>query len=493
MKTKRILNIVLLLGMMLSVSFSANAQLGNLGKKLKNKVEKSVNSTATDKKEAVKTDTKAADVAASEKTTEKTTENTQQKKDESVNGSPYSGMKTDLGTIPDFEKKFVASPEAKAEDPKAADPTILQGYTKSIGDIHALYENLSDKKLFPFQPYYKYKPLYEMDEKTNDDALRRVFEHYMMEILSADLSVKPYDMLQTFRPDDNTYIPITDVPRYAKTTRYLCDPYSIQAFAQFAFMVLPFHAYIVKGSLRYPMDDVNEGIISKKQNMMLPSRDYTKQRDNREDLAIFLAARLLNINDLCNLEKKLLSVVDDVIAKCGQTTDKAAQEALTFYACIYSIEAQEIYNRIIKEHKDYNPDDNEMRQLNLLIAKNADVSGAQLRKFKDMKNSLPAQAFPASKMNNAALLAACVKAARAMYPKEDASAVSIIESEWMIDRDNFGNILRRRVSAWVNIKDPETGKRVARNYGFAQPYQGGGKYGSTIFYGVGTLKGFDIK
>jgi hypothetical protein len=79
--------------------------------------------------------------------------------------------------------------------------------------------------------------------------------------------------------------------------------------------------------------------------------------------------------------------------------------------------------------------------------------------------------------------------AKSADPKaDDATAVSIIEG-WMIDRDALGNILRRRLSAWVNIKDPETGKRVARNYGFAQQYEGGGKYGSTIFYGVGTLNG----
>src|SRR5574344_2433996 len=479
MKTRKILRILLLVVIMIAVSFNAEAQFGNFGKKLKNKVEKTV------KESADKTTDKAKD-NATDAVGGKLSEST------GVGSNSYSGWKSDIGTFPDFDKTFKASAEAKAADPKADDATILPGYTKSIGDIHALYENLSDKNVFPFQPYFNYKPLYEMDDKTNDDALRRVFEYYTMEMLSADISVKPYTLVQTFRPDDNTYIPVTDVPRYAKTTRYLCDPRSMQAFAQFAYMVLPFKSITFMVHYKFPMDDANAGIISKKQKMMLPSRDYYKQRDNREDMAITLAVRLLKIKDLCEFEKKILHAIDDIIGKCATVTDKDALDALTYYTCIYSIEVKEIYNRIIKADKDYNINDNEMRELDMSIAANNDVLLKQLRKFTAMRNASPAQAFPASKMNDAALMAACVKAARAMYPKEDATAVSIIEG-WMIDRDAFGNILRRRLSAWVNIKDPETGKRVARNYGFAQQYEGGGKYGSTIFYGVGTLKGFDIK
>lgn len=99
--------------------------------------------------------------------------------------------------------------------------------------------------------------------------------------------------------------------------------------------------------------------------------------------------------------------------------------------------------------------------------------------------------WPATKMGDAAFLNACLAAARAQFPEEDAKRVTILNSTWQIDRDGFGNIVRRRVSAWVDIK--KDGRRYATNYGFAQDYMGGGKYGKTYFFGVGTRSGFFIK
>lgn len=101
------------------------------------------------------------------------------------------------------------------------------------------------------------------------------------------------------------------------------------------------------------------------------------------------------------------------------------------------------------------------------------------------------QPWPATKMGDAAFLNACLAAARAQFPEEDAKRVTILNSTWQIDRDGFGNIVRRRVSAWVDIK--KDGRRYATNYGFAQDYMGGGKYGKTYFFGVGTRSGFFIK
>lgn len=118
---------------------------------------------------------------------------------------------------------------------------------------------------------------------------------------------------------------------------------------------------------------------------------------------------------------------------------------------------------------------------------------AKAKAERDAKIAANSKPMPASKMGDAALLSSCLKAIQQQFPKEEAKAVSIINPTWMIDRDVYGNILRRRVSAWVNIKDPDSGRRIARSYGFAQEYMGGGKYGSTIFYGVGTEAPFYLK
>ncbi|WP_299281862.1 hypothetical protein [uncultured Porphyromonas sp.] len=102
------------------------------------------------------------------------------------------------------------------------------------------------------------------------------------------------------------------------------------------------------------------------------------------------------------------------------------------------------------------------------------------------------KAWPKSNMGNAALQASCLKAIKAQYPDLDAKRVSIINSSWQIDRDGLGNILRRRVSAWVDCKG-EDGSRVAQCFGFAEDYMGGGKYGSIKFFGTGTNRPFYIK
>lgn len=104
-------------------------------------------------------------------------------------------------------------------------------------------------------------------------------------------------------------------------------------------------------------------------------------------------------------------------------------------------------------------------------------------------NSKP---WPKSKMPNANLLASCLKVIKAQYPDLDAKRVSIMESSWQIDRDSRGNILRRRVAAWIDCKGDD-GSRVAKCFGFAQDYLGGGKYGSTRFFGIGTNAPFYIK
>lgn len=494
MRTRRIFRVVLLTGMMLAVSVNAGAQFGNLGNKLKKKVKEKVEKTTEDVQDKAreKSKQKVANTVAA-------TVGDEAAGMMGLESDSYSGWKSDIGTFPAFDKKFTASAAAKAADPKAADPTVLPGYTKSIGEIHALYENLGDKNVFPFQPYYKPNNdmMYVMDNK-DDKRVRNLFEHYSMEILAADLSVATYKMHTTFtleeKPDGTTVrVYITDISRYAAATRYLCDPRSIAAFKDFAYVVLPFKSVQYISSLNYPMDDVNEGVISKAQKIILPSRDYNKQRDNREQMGITLAVNLLKMKDLCDFVTQEMKEVDKWKTKADKETIAKNKSIYTFLALVTAIEVQQVYERIIKQRSDFDANNSDMRQLGLAVSANNDLVVKLWRAYGNANNAQPAQPFPASKMSNAALLASCVKAARAMYPKEDATAVSIIEGEWMIDRDALGNILRRRVSAWVNIKDPETGKRVARNYGFAQPYQGGGKYGGTIFYGVGTLKGFDIK
>lgn len=170
----------------------------------------------------------------------------------------------------------------------------------------------------------------------------------------------------------------------------------------------------------------------------------------------------------------------------------------------YLLESDPRYNQILSDLKSAMAQTSEEFQ-----ARNPVKTAAQLRdEYKAEKEQLAKeeaerkaareaeiaasmQPWPATKMGDAAFLNACLAAARAQFPEEDAKRVTILNSTWQIDRDGFGNIVRRRVSAWVDIK--KDGRRYATNYGFAQDYMGGGKYGKTYFFGVGTRSGFFIK
>ena len=77
-------------------------------------------------------------------------------------------------------------------------------------------------------------------------------------------------------------------------------------------------------------------------------------------------------------------------------------------------------------------------------------------------------------MGNAALQGSNLKAIKAQYPDLGAKRVLIINSSWQIDRDDLGNILRCRVSAWVDCKGEDV-SRATKCFGFAQEYMGGGK------------------
>ena len=118
--TKTIVALALLFG----CSATTNAQIGGL----LNKAKKAAKEKVENKVKKAKNDARnKAEDAAMEKT----------------------GMKK---ADYDPNRKYKPSKEALAADPQANDQTIQEGFTKSIGDIHACYEQIQDVTLY--SPYY---------------------------------------------------------------------------------------------------------------------------------------------------------------------------------------------------------------------------------------------------------------------------------------------------------------------------------------------------
>jgi hypothetical protein len=99
--------------------------------------------------------------------------------------------------------------------------------------------------------------------------------------------------------------------------------------------------------------------------------------------------------------------------------------------------------------------------------------------------------MPASRMNDAALNAQMVQAAKSTYPDWEIMSVVIIESAWTPEHNALGQIVRRVINTQVIRK---WGTRYdMMNLKYSQPYSGNGNYGATQVYAVGDIMAVDYK
>jgi len=128
------------------------------------------------------------------------------------------------------DKKLVPSAEAKANDPKAGDPTVIEGYSRSIGEIHAAYEQL-DPEVY-LTPYWKYKDFYvEEGNKEHDNNLFYI-EYKSHEVMNLQ---GQYSRMKVKHPVTGVE---GDVPLHALVINayfalYAADPYSYTAYQQY--------------------------------------------------------------------------------------------------------------------------------------------------------------------------------------------------------------------------------------------------------------------
>lgn len=220
-------NLILCLALLLLTPISANAQIG----KVKNAVKKNVGTTTTQKKkDAGKVKGSASDVkkAASAKDMLTKTYPTYPGMENTVSVSGISRFKVD--------KVYEPSAEAKAKDPMAADETVENGFTHTIGQIHAAYEHLNPE-WFP-QPYWEYPQYYYMGDK-DSEQLHWNGPTYLQNEINKMLSDKEYS--QTFKYDSyadgtgNTgwVVPCGYTTIQANFARFLADPLSWKAMVGF--------------------------------------------------------------------------------------------------------------------------------------------------------------------------------------------------------------------------------------------------------------------
>ena len=308
--------------MMLSfVAANAQIDLKKLGKKVTEKVDK--------KKDQVKTE----------------------KAEEIVAKPDLSKQDSKVGVY-DYRKKYKPSAEALAADPKASDQTIEPGFTKSISEIHAAYEQF-DPKLYPYQPYYKYKDFYYLHDDNAEKEYNGQYDFLMRAIarLPAGVSYNmPYKAIKT-PAGDEVFVTYDELFRSARTAQFIADPLSTSAFHKYVQVVM-FEDNFFKYKYAYNMADKMKGIVNAKTGMLLfaPSENvYVATQENRRELALSLARTVVPIDNI-------RSHVNELIEKY-----KAEKNPLMKYTLGFQIMG--IMDNIFTKHKDYNSSDATNRKI----------------------------------------------------------------------------------------------------------------------------------
>ena len=302
------------------VAVNSQIDLKKLGKKAKEKVET--------KKEPVK----------------------KEKEEESI-AKPDLVNQDNKGAEDNSKNKYKPSAAALAADPKASDQTVESGYTKSISEIHAAYEQL-DPEVFTYQPYYVYKELYYLHDKADENFREREFNAIIAKLANqypGDSYNMNYVSINT--PDGNLLVTMDEFFRNAWTALFVADPMSSEAFDKFT-KALMFGNQMFEAKIKYQMDNPGKGIVNEKKGELLiaPSRStYEHRQDRREEAGLILARSVVSIDFLRTYLK-------DLLKQANTETD-----AVTKYKLYWQIDP--VMNEIFRKHKDYNASDVGNRQI----------------------------------------------------------------------------------------------------------------------------------
>ena len=331
---KKTIILLLSVAFMMLSSVSANAQidLNKFGKKAKETVERNKNQDKTEKEEVKNEQVKIEN-------------------EEEIVAKPDAAEQDNKGGENTNKKKYTPSAKALAADPKANDETVEPGFTKSISEIHAAYEQL-DPDAFTYQPYYEYKEFYYLHDKADENFRVREFHSIVAKL--ATLSPGGYYLMTYFRietPDGDLLVTSDEFFRNAWTALFVADPMSSEAFDKFT-KALMFGNQMFESKIYYEMDDPDKGIVHEKKGELLiaPSRNvYQNRQDSREEAALSLARTVVSMDFVRTYLKELIKQFN------------TENDAVKKYELYWQIDA--VVKEIFRKHKDYNASDVANRQI----------------------------------------------------------------------------------------------------------------------------------
>ncbi len=456
MKAKTILTTVAFLAF-LSVQ-PANAQLGNMVNKAKQKAKEAVENAAKN----AKTNTVGA---AEEKTQEVVQQN--QAPAEQPQAAPSVQQ----------QDKPKPSEEAIAADELALSEEILPGYTKSIGEIHALYETL-DHETYPIHPYYKrgHGPFYYLHTALSNQLQYEIYyDGYSKkadEFYGSSFEDNFYAKL-----DDGYYVTGADKAINAGFALFRCDPEGLEPYKRFLASKCYYYA-LRHNFMKYMVDNNNDRLIRSndpERKLLRESARETAQRwtpeANRLDDVVRTKTPLPVIEEAVNYYHDL--VKKNIDNNEFHLFDWWQYEWVVEHLKALSQEGKgtDLYKKHARYLEDYKYAYDEFTR-----------KGNE--KFNPLHKPIVTANIPAAKAHDAALEAEMMRLATAFY-NDGRTAIKalIISPQWEITCNAFGAIIDRTRSANIIFRMADKSYRLV-NLNYKQVYNGG-SYGKTQVGGVG--------
>ena len=317
------------IALMVACCTTSNAQFGKLLNKAKNSVKEKVKNEVENKVDETKSKvTKKAKAAAGIET--------------SSNSNEQSGFNPN--------KTYTLSKEALAADPQANDTTVEKGFTKSIGQIHACFEQLADYSLY--KPYYTAdaRRFYGIGQNTSANAYRQLFSYFW----NSQKVMRPVYEMNEYAPvslsNMQIVVPADELVANWWTLRFVADPKSETALKEFMYVYTLFENLVLKASYTYCMKDEFSGTVS--DNSILAS-DYKDMKWKRTALGYDMVMTYTPMENLLKLANELADGI-------------SAANATSFSRLLNHHVLTTLINEVIA-NRDDRPSDDQMRLLKLKI------------------------------------------------------------------------------------------------------------------------------
>lgn len=456
MKAKTILTTIAVLAFLSAQP--ANAQLGNMVNKAKQKAKEAVENTA----KSVKNNTVG---------------NVEEKAQTAVE-QPQAVLEQPQAA-PEEQKQDKPKPteEAIAADELALSEEILPGYTKPIGEIHALYETL-DHDTYPIHPYYvrPNTPFYFMHtDLSNKLQNEYYYEGYRKK--ADEFWGSTFEDTFYAKMDDGYYVTGADKAINAGFALFRCDPEGLEPYKHYLASRCCYYA-LWTHFMKYMVTNENDRQIRSKdaeRKLLRESATETARRwhpeVNRLDEIVRTKTPLPVIEEAVNyyhdLVKKNIDDNDFHIFDWWQY-EWVVEHLKTLSQEGKGTDLYKKHSRYLEDWKEYY--DAFTRKGN--------------EKFNPIHKPIKTADIPAAKAHDAALEAQMINLAKGFYNDGRVPVKALIISpQWEITRNAFGAIIDRTRSANIIFRMADKSYRLV-NLNYKQVYSGG-SYGKTQIGGVG--------